>query len=154
MNDSAENNCAQLAVGLRLIVDDASGAISFYTSVFEATEKVRFSDPSGKIVHAEIEIGATTVSLSESDGEINRSPSQVGGTPVIAMLTTTEVDAVAARMVASGGSAIIPVADREYGPRDGRYADPEGHLWILSQSGEDLTDDEVQQRLDPNQEQQ
>lgn len=137
-----------VAVYLRLIVDDAAAAIEFYEQAFGATELVRFADPSGKIVHAEVQIGNDTVSLSESDGEANRSPSQLGGSPTIAMLTTPDVDAVAQRMLDHGGKAIFPIDDREYGQRDGRYADVEGHLWILTQSSEDLSNEQIQERLD------
>jgi len=133
---------------LRLVVDDAAEAIAFYVNVFDATELVRFAEPSGKIVHAELQIGSNVVSLSESDGTVNRSPTQLGGTAVIAVVTTPDVDALAARMVSHGGSAVIPVDDREYGRRDGRYCDPEGHLWILTQqSDEDLTNEQIQERL-------
>lgn len=139
---------SDLALYVRLVVDDAVSAIDFYKAAFGATELVRFTDPGGKIVHAEIQIGADVVSLSESDGEVNRSPSQLGGSPVITVLTSPDVDRIAELMIANGGTAIFPVADREYGPRDGRYADPEGHLWLLSQHGEDLTPEQIQERLD------
>ncbi len=140
--------CVSLAVYLRLIVDDAAAAIGFYEKAFDAVELVRFADPSGKIVHAEVQIGDDVVSLSESDGETNRSPSQLGGSPVIAMLTTPDVDEVAQRMMDHGGTAIFPIDDREYGQRDGRYADPEGHVWILTQVNEELSNDEIQARLE------
>jgi hypothetical protein len=29
--------------------------------------------------------------------------------------------------------AVVPVADRPYGKREGRIEDPFGHLWIVSQ---------------------
>lgn len=134
-------------VFIRLIVDDADAAISFYTSAFEAVEILRFADPGGKIVHAEIQIGNDIVSLTESDGALSRSPSQLGGSPLILTVNTGDVDAMAERIISNGGEAIFAVADREYGRRDGRYRDPEGHIWLIGQDIEELTNDEIQQRL-------
>ncbi len=142
-----QTNPANLAVFVRLVVDDASAAIDFYTAVFGATEILRFADPSGKIVHAEVQIGDDIVSLSESDGETNRSPSQLGGSPVIVTVNTTNVDTIAQRMMANGAEAIFPVDDRDYGRRDGRYRDPEGHVWIIGQEAEALSNDEIADRL-------
>ncbi|MEU7719233.1 hypothetical protein [Streptomyces tibetensis] len=34
---------------------------------------------------------------------------------------------------------VHPVADRHYGQRGGRLAAPFGHLWMISQTIEDLT---------------
>ncbi len=148
MNDSTDTpNPVAGPVFLRLIVDDAAAAIDFYIAAFGATEVARFTDPSGAIVHAEVQIGEGLVSLTESDGDANPSPNQLGGSPVIAMLNVDGVDAVAAAMVAAGAEAVYPVDDRPYGRRDGRYRDPAGHLWIIGQDSEELTDEEIQDRL-------
>lgn len=146
MTDAPE---ATTAVFIRLIVDDAAAAIDFYAAAFDATEILRIAEPGGKIVHAEIQIGNDIVSLAESDGELNRSPSQLGGSPVIVTVNTNDVDTMAERTVSNGGEAIFPVEDREYGRRDGRYRDPEGHIWLIGQDSEALSNEEIQGRLDP-----
>ncbi len=36
-------------------------------------------------------------------------------------------------MIKHDAEVIIPIQDRPYGKREGRFRDPFGHLWILSQ---------------------
>lgn len=50
-------------------------------------------------------------------------------------------------MEKAGAEIVIPIEDRYYGRREGRLRDPAGHLWIISQHREDLTDAEITQRL-------
>ncbi|MFI7139098.1 VOC family protein [Streptomyces massasporeus] len=43
---------------------------------------------------------------------------------------------------------VYPVADQHHGQRGGRLADPFGHLWMISQTSEDLTPQQIQERTD------
>jgi PhnB protein len=47
------------------------------------------------------------------------------------LLQVEDVDALTSQAVAAGATMLIPVADRDYGYRDGRLADPYGHVWIV-----------------------
>ena len=120
-----------------LVVDGAEAAIAYYTRALGAKEVNRFADDDGTIVHAEVAIGDAIVMLKDP-GQGDEAPGQVGGTPVILSLEVDDVDAVAERMVAAGGTVVYPVADQPYGKRAGRVRDPYGHLWILSQPLDDL----------------
>jgi hypothetical protein len=44
-----------------IIVSDASRAIDFYIAHFGATEVVRLADPTGKVMHAELHLGAAAL---------------------------------------------------------------------------------------------
>lgn len=132
----------------RLVVDDAAAALDFYAAAFGATELVRFAEPSGKIVHAEFQVGEDIVSLTDADGDLNRSPSALGGSGVLLTLVVDDADRVGAAMQAAGAEVVIPIADHYYGRRDGRLRDPFGHLWIISQDGDDLAADEIQRRVE------
>jgi PhnB protein len=131
----------------RLVATDASGAIDFYTAVFGAKELARYTDPQGKIVHAELEIGGAKVAIKDED-DGDPSPIRLGGTPVIMALQVDDADAVADRIVRAGGTVIYPVSDQPHGERGGRLADPFGHLWIISQQIEKLTPEEIQRRTE------
>jgi PhnB protein len=50
-------------------------------------------------------------------------------------------------MVAAGARVVIAIADRPWGKREGRIADPSGHLWILSEPIEDVSEEESRRRL-------
>lgn len=130
----------------RLIVDDADRAIGFYVEALGGIELMRFTEPSGKVVQAEVRIGDTTIALTEHDGQTNQSPLDLGGSPLILTIMVDDADSVGAAMIANGAQVIIPIDDRYYGRREGRMQDPSGHLWIISQHLEDLTEEEIADR--------
>ena len=134
----------------RLVVDDAASAIDFYTAALGGVELMRFADPSGKILQAEVQIGNDVISLTEHDGEFNLSPTALGGSPMLLTVTVEDADAVGEAMVNAGAKVVIPIDDRFYGRREGRLEDPSGHLWIISQHLEDLADEEILERLKPS----
>ncbi len=133
---------------LRLVVENAAAALDFYVTALGGRELVRYTEPSGKVVHAEVEVGESIFSVTEADGATNRSPAALGGSPVLCHLQVPDADARAGAMVANGATVVIPVGDGYYGSRDGRLRDPFGHLWLLSQPLGDLSEDEIQARVD------
>jgi PhnB protein len=115
----------------RLVVDGAASAIEWYESVLSAQVGDRYEDANGKVVHAELTIGGSRVTLKDADGT-DSAPPALGGTPVLLMLESDDVDALGARMVESGGEVIFPIGEHEDG-RGGRIRDPFGHAWMISQ---------------------
>src|SRR5690606_19090723 len=70
-----------------LVVKDADAAIDFYKRAFGAVECCRLEIPgTGKIMHASVSIGNSTLMLCEEFGEGEchkaQSPVTLGGTPV------------------------------------------------------------------------
>src|SRR5262249_39445891 len=55
-------------------------------------------------------------------------------------------DRSAQRMVAAGARLVIALADRPWGKREGRVADPSGHLWILSKTIEEVGEEDIRPR--------
>ncbi len=133
---------------LRLVVHDAAAALDFYVTALGGRELVRDAEPSGSIVHAEVEVGESVFSVTQGDGNVNRSPTELGGSPVLCHLQVPDADARAAAMVAKGATVLIPIGDQYYGSRDGRLQDPFGHLWLLTQPLGDLSPEEIQARVD------
>jgi PhnB protein len=131
-----------------LIVKDGARAIEFYKSAFGAAELMRHADPSGHIVHAEIQVGDTRIALAEEAGDYNRSPQSLGGSSTVMQLYVDDVDTFAERAVAAGAKVIFPIADQFYGDRGGRLADPFGHLWIVSTHVEDVSPEEMKRRIE------
>ena len=134
----------------RLVVPDGAGAIDFYTRAFAAREIAeRFTDPSGSVIHAEIQIGDSVVMITEesADGPPAKSPESLGGTVSAIMATYwDDVDAAWDRAVSAGAEIIYPLEDQFYGERGGRLRDPFGQQWMLSQRIEELSREEMEQR--------
>ncbi len=117
----------------RLVVSDGARAIDFYVAAFGATPGERHTDGDGKIVHAELTLGAAITVAVKDEGNGDPAPTSLGGSPVILALDVDDADAVGDAMVAAGATVIYPIQDREFGSRGGRLADPFGHLWMISQ---------------------
>jgi len=136
----------------RLVVRDAAAAISFYCETLGARELERLQDPTlgGIIVHSVIEFvdGARISVIDEHREWGNLAPRSLDASPMLLMMEVEDPDAVANRMVKAGASAVLPIADRFYGYREGRVRDPFGHMWILCKVIERLDAEEIQRRLD------
>ena len=132
-----------------LVVAGAVKAIDFYKKAFGAEEKSRYAGPDGRIMHAEIKIGDSVVTMSDEMPEHgSKGPQSFGGTPVSFFIYQDNVDAAWKRAVDAGGKPIMPLADQFWGDRSGCIEDPFGHHWWLSQRIKDLTPDELRKAAD------
>src|SRR5687768_9951490 len=131
-----------------LIVNNAVRALEFYRDAFGATELMRMEQPGGKVGHAEIQIGDSRVMLADEFPEMGaKSPTSIGGSPVGLMLYVEDVDARFRQAIAAGAKELRPVQDQFYGDRSGTLLDPFGHQWTIGTHTEDLTDEEIKQRM-------
>jgi PhnB protein len=130
-----------------LCVDGASAAIDFYVKVFGATERMRMTDPRGRVGHAELAIGDGVIMLSDEHPEIGvLGPKTIGGTPVMLSLYVEDVDATVEQAAASGATVLRAVENQFYGDRSGQIEDPFGHRWSVSTHVEDVAPDEMAKR--------
>ena len=137
-----------------LIVSSAADAIEFYGRALGATEIMRLASPNGKVGHAEIRIGDSTIMLADEFPEMGfRSPQSIGGTPVSLCLYVEDVDGRFDKAVAAGAKAVRPVMDQFYGDRSGTLEDPFGHVWTIGTHKEELGTDELQKRFEESMQQ-
>jgi len=130
-----------------LCVDGADAAISFYKTVFGATERMRLDGPDGKIGHAELQLGTGVIMLSDEYPEMDiKGPKGYGGSPVTVSVYVTDVDAVFAAALANGATEIRAVEDQFYGDRNGQFLDPFGHRWSIATHVEDVSPEEMERR--------
>lgn len=126
-----------------LTVDDPAAAIAFYQQAFGAVELNRNSYPDGRFV-AELSIGGAHLRVAPAGSHaVDRSPVSLGGTSVRLNLLVADPDAVAARAVSAGAREIAPITDQDYGLRQGRFADPFGHHWLIGRPLSDGSGDWV-----------
>ncbi|NVN89817.1 MAG: VOC family protein [Desulfuromonadales bacterium] len=131
-----------------LVIKDAAKAIEFYTEVFNAMECMRLPNPEGKLMHAEIRIGDSSIMLCDESPNCNAfSPLTIGDTAVSIMLYVEDVDAVVNRAVAAGAVLVMPVADQFWGDRMGSITDPFGHKWSVATHVEDVPPEEIRARV-------
>jgi uncharacterized glyoxalase superfamily protein PhnB len=132
-----------------LRVRDAQAAIDFYGRAFGARERFRLTEPSGRIGHAELDLGPVVLMLSDEFPEYDiRGPGPDGATASAVHLHVENADAAMAAAVAAGATVIRPLADHFYGERSGAVRDPFGHEWLIGHAIEDVTPEEMQRRYD------
>ena len=131
-----------------LVCAGAANAIEFYKKAFGAEEQARLPGPDGKIMHAAVKIGDSTVMLVDEMPEWGSlGPKSLKGSPVTLHLYVKDVDAFVQRAVAAGAKVTMPVADMFWGDRYGKLEDPFGHHWSVATHTRDLTAAEMQQAM-------
>ena len=131
-----------------LVCADASKAIDFYKAAFGAVETSRLPGPSGKLMHAAVRIGDSTVMLVDEMPEWGTlGPIALRGSPVTMHLYVADVDAAVAKAVAAGATLKMPVTDMFWGDRYGQVDDPFGHHWSIATHLHDLTQAEMQEGM-------
>ena len=114
-----------------LTVNNGVAAVEFYKNAFGADEAGRI-EADGKIIFTAISFGTVRFYLSdESDETHNISPKKARGTTVRLELTVQDPDALVEQARKYGAKIIFPVADHDYGYRQGRIEDPFGHQWVI-----------------------
>ncbi|HSB95144.1 MAG TPA: VOC family protein [Spongiibacteraceae bacterium] len=130
-----------------LRVDDANKAIDFYRAAFDATEKFRLVEPSGRIGHAELDFNGKTLMLSDEFPEYGMHGPNAGNSGAVTLhLHVDDADAVLQQAVAAGAKLEMAAQDHFYGERSGSVIDPFGHRWSIGHSIEALTPEEMQRR--------
>lgn len=123
----------------------AAEAIEFYKRAFNAVELARLPGPDGKIVHAMMRIGDSTVMLADGLSEMESfGPESLKGSPVTLHLYVENVDAFVSRAVEAGAKITMPVADMFWGDRYGQLEDPFGHKWSVATHIRDVTPEELE----------
>ncbi|MFN9472954.1 VOC family protein [Acidovorax sp.] len=133
-----------------LHVADAAAAIRFYQEAFGARELFRLTEPpTGRLGHAELDFGGTTLMLSDEYPEMGIQGPRPGAPTCVSLhLHVDDADAVIARDLALGATLERPAQDEFYGERGGVVRDPFGHRWNIGHSIEKVTPEEMQRRYD------
>ena len=114
------------AVTPYIFVNDAEAFLNFLVSAFVAEERGRTLRPDGKIAHAEIRVGLSSVMITEA---VENYPAM----PASYYLYVEDADASMERALTAGATQEMAVGDMPYGDRQGGIRDPFGNLWWISQ---------------------
>jgi PhnB protein len=131
-----------------LYMAKAQEAILFYQKAFNAKELFRMEDESGRISHAEMQIGNSRFMLAEENPKIGVfGPLHYGGSACGFLLYVDDVDAMHAQALGAGAKEERKPADQFYGDRSSSVVDPFGHKWHLATHIEDVSPEEMDRRM-------
>jgi PhnB protein len=133
-----------------LVIKGASEAIDFYKRAFGAEEICRLASPGpdgiARIMHAGLRIGDSRLFLADEFPEYGSSGPN-GFSPVTIHLYVADADAAFDRAVEAGAEVSMPLMDAFWGDRYGKLVDPFGHHWSIAEHREDLTMEQVRERM-------
>ena len=132
---------------IHLAVPGAAKYIDFLKTAFGAEEISRSPGPGGKLMHALVRVGDSTLMFADDFGaEFGMPPLAQGRLPFHLNLYVPNADATWARAVAAGCEVTMPIGDQFWGDRYGQVRDPFGMNWAIATRIEDLTPAEQQER--------
>lgn len=128
-----------------LICEGAADAVEFYKKAFNAVETMRIPAGNGRLMHAAITIGESTIMLADDFPEHGGlGPKALKGSPVTLHITSPDVDAAFKQAVDAGASVRMPPADMFWGDRYCQVTDPFGHHWSIATHIKDMSPEEMQ----------
>lgn len=131
-----------------LVCEGAADAIEFYKKAFDAVELMRLPGENGRIMHAALKIGDSTLMLADDFPDYGGlGPKALKGSPVTLHLYSPDVDAAFKQAVEAGASVRMEVADMFWGDRYGQVTDPFGHHWSIATHIKDVTPEEMAQAM-------
>jgi uncharacterized glyoxalase superfamily protein PhnB len=123
-----------------LISRDTARLIEYVQEAFGGEELARVLNSDGTIGHAEMRIGDSVVMMFDAKPD---SPP----TPAFLRLYVADADAVHRQAVAAGGTSVTEVTHLFFGDRVGRVRDPLGNVWWIQAHIEDVSPQEMEERL-------
>ncbi len=107
-----------------LIVEGAEKFIHFTQKTITAVEQLRVPRAPGVIMHAEINIGGSTIMLADATEQYPHRPAGL-------FVYVPDADETYARALRAGATPVSPLADQPYG-RSGGVLDPFGNTWWIT----------------------
>ena len=129
-----------------LVVSGAAKALEFYKNAFNAEILGVHKTPDGKVMHAEMKIGDSTIMLADEFPGFSKSPKTLGGSTVLLNLYRDNIDELFNQAIKAGATVTMPLANQFWGDRYGQLDDPFGHGWALGQHIEDVSPEEMERR--------
>jgi PhnB protein len=137
----------QYSVIPHLVVANGAAAISFYVQAFGAVELSRYTEPDGRIVHAELRIEQSVFMLGEPSSPFV-AVDHLPGISTILHVYVHDVDATIAQAVAHDAMLLAPAENMFYGARQAMLQDPFGQIWIFLTQIEDVDAEEFVRRAE------
>ena len=135
-------------VTVSLTTSDANAAIAFYKAAFGAADKTIMPTPDGKVIHAELTLGDSILMLSDEFPDMGgTSATTLGGSPVTVVMYSENVDATFSAATGAGATESMPLSQTFWGDKYGTVTDPAGFTWGLAMRTEELTPEQMQEKL-------
>lgn len=121
-----------------IIVKGAAKFIDFLKEAFDAHEFGRVENPDGKIGHAEVRVGDSTLMIADALNDKWRA------TPAFLSIYVDDADEVFKQALKAGATVVTEMTTFNIlGDRTGRLCDPFGNIWWIQTHIKDVTPEEA-----------
>jgi PhnB protein len=124
-----------------LTVKGAKTLINFLERAFNAKNMRQTVRPDGSIGNAEVLIGDSMIMIADGTETWQSSPTSI-------YMYVENCDAVYQKAIEEGGESIIEPQDMFYGDRNAGVKDFCGNSWWIGTHIEDVSDEEIQNRME------
>lgn len=124
MSENLQNPDYYQTVMPYLILKNVEDFLAFTKEVFEAEEKMKYTDDNGRVVHTEIVIGDSTIMAGESTEEWSAQPAGL-------YVNVDSADETYDKALKAGAASVMELSDKEYG-RTGGVKDSNGNTWWIT----------------------
>lgn len=115
-----------------LILKDAAGFSQFCKEVFSATEKMKHLREDGEIMHAEIQIGESTIMFGEASDQWTVQNAGL-------FVYVANADEAYQKALDKGATTVTELSEQPYG-KTGGVKDPFGNTWWITSAAESVKD--------------
>ena len=123
-----------------LIVESIEKQADFIKKVFGSSLSESAKQPDGQIMHAEVNIGNTTIMLGKSNERFPPAPGMM-------YVYVKNADDVYKKALNNGAVSLMPPEDRFYGNREGGVKDPQGNTWWIAQFQRKVSPEEIEKGM-------
>jgi uncharacterized glyoxalase superfamily protein PhnB len=128
---------------------DPKAALAWLEKAFGFELVFLVEDAEGNLAHSEMRFGDSVVMIGNEWSADHKSPASIEGKntqTVHIQLKDGELDAHCERARAAGAFIMVEPETQFYGDRTYRCKDPEGHIWTVARSVEDVSIEEMERR--------
>jgi uncharacterized glyoxalase superfamily protein PhnB len=105
---------------------DAKASFDFLERALGAERLAVHEDDEGRVVHAELRIGESTIMAGDERPGAMATPAGVS----VVYVVVEDADAAHARATAAGAE-VTGITEQDYGSRDFTMTDPDGNRWSI-----------------------
>lgn len=129
-----------------VVYRDPKAALRFLEAAFGFELFMLIEDEAGNLVHSEMRFGDAAIMVGHEWSDDHKSPASIGGkvTQSVAISIDTDIHAHCARARAAGMEILTEPQLQFYGDSTYRCRDPEGHIWTVAQTIEEVSREDAE----------
>ena len=124
-------------------VTNAGAVLEFVKKAFDGRLVERYDAPDGSVAHAEIIVGDSMLMLGEAASESAAMPAMLS----LYVGDGASVDSTYQDALEAGATSLAEPTDMFYGHRSATVQDVGGNHWTITAVVEELTGEEIEQRM-------